>query len=127
MSETITYSAGVQITDGPSLLKSAILTLEAYDVINACIEKTTGPIAINIQPSAVPGDVVLLFITSDSYADLTFTAGGAPITLDKPQLYLGGQVALLITTTILTFTNASVTTDANIRIICGRLAETPGA
>lgn len=125
MAETITYTTGVQVADGPSILKTANISVEAYDVVNACIEKESSAL-INLQPSVVPEDIVVVFIVSDSYADLTYTASGAPITLDKPQMYLGGQVALLTATSVITFINASPTVDANIRIFCGRLAETAG-
>ena len=46
------------------------------------------------------------------------------IELDMPQLFLGGQIALLgATCNALLFTNASVTTDANVKIIVVRSAE----
>lgn len=128
MVERITYSQGVQVVDGPELLKSAILSVEAYDVINACIEKNTGPTTINVQPGGT-GDVVLLFITSDLYEDLSYTVDQevTEILLDKPQMFTGGQVALLgATCNALIFTNGSATVDANIRIIVARLAEPLG-
>lgn len=71
MAERITYSQGVQVAGGPSMLKRAILSLEAYDVVNACIEAGTGPTPINAQPVG-NGDVALLFITADQYADLAY-------------------------------------------------------
>ena len=50
MAESIRYTQTVQVTDGPSLSKTALLSSEAYDVISATIEKSTGPTTINIQP-----------------------------------------------------------------------------
>lgn len=125
MAESIRYTQTVQVTDGPSLSKTALLSSEAYDVISACIEKTTGPTTINIQPGGT-GDVVLLFITSDLYEDLTYTVDSevTEIDLDMPQLFLGGQIALLgETCNALKFTNDSATTDANVKIIVARSAE----
>ena len=125
MAESIRYTQTVQVTDGPSLSKTALLSSEAYDVISACIEKTTGPTTINIQPGGT-GDVVLLFITSDLYEDLTYTVDAeiTEIELDMPQLFLGGQIALLgATCNALKFTNASNDTDANVKIIVARSAE----
>lgn len=125
MAESIRYTQTVQVTDGPSLSKTALLSSEAYDVISACIEKATGPTTINIQPGG-EGDVVLLFITSDLYEDLTYTVDDeiAEIDLDMPQLFLGGQIALLgATCNALKFTNASDDTDANVKIIVARSAE----
>jgi hypothetical protein len=125
LAESIRYTQTVQITDGPSLSKTALLSSEAYDVISATIEKSTGPTTINIQPGGT-GDAVLLFITSDLYEDLTYTVDAeiTEIVLDKPQLFLGGQLDLLgATCNALKFTNASATTDANVRIIVARSAE----
>jgi len=125
MAESITYSISAQVANGPEMAKSAILGVGAYDVINATIEKGTGPITINIHPGGT-GDAMLVFITSDLYTDLTYTVDAelTEITLDKPQLFLGGQIALLgPTCNALKFTNASTTTDANIRVLVGRSAE----
>jgi hypothetical protein len=125
LAESIRYAQTVQITDGPSLSKTALLSSEAYDVISATIEKSTGPTTINIQPGGT-GDAVLLFITSDLYEDLTYTVDSevTKIDLDMPQLFLGGQIALLgATCNVLKFTNASIDTDANVRIIVARSAE----
>lgn len=69
---------------------------------------------------------MLLFITSDLYEDLTYTVDAeiTEIVLDKPQLFLGGQLDLLgATCNALKFTNASIDTDANVRIIVARSAE----
>lgn len=124
MAESITYSISARAADGPELAKSAILSVEAYDVINATIEKSPAENNINVQPGDA-GDVVLLFITSDTYTGITYKvdAGETAITLDKPQLFLGSQVALLGTTcNILKFTNAG-DASANVRILVGRSAE----
>lgn len=130
MTEKLTYIADLKIENGPQLMKTAVMNVEAYDIVTAKIEKNSGPTSLNVQPSG-SGKVVALFITSDNYTSMSYTVDLAAdqIQLDGPQLFLGaGQVALLGggTCNTLIVTNGG-SEDANLRILVGRAAEAGGA
>lgn len=78
MTESIAYNLEAQVTNGPSMLKSGILTSEAYEIVNALIEAGSDSSPVNVQPSGV-NDIALFFITSDVYSPLLHYATHAPI------------------------------------------------
>lgn len=67
------YNQGAQVANGPSVSDIGTLAVEACDVVEATIVKSSGPKKIDIQP-ADSADVDLISITSDNYADLFFSA-----------------------------------------------------
>lgn len=129
MVERLAYSLGMAIDDGPEFLKTGVLDPEAYDVINIKALKSSVPVIADVQPSGT-GLVEAIFIYSDNYEALSFTVDlvATPIVLNAPMVLIGaGAVALLgVTQKEFTFTNASATTDANIKILVARQAEQEG-
>jgi hypothetical protein len=126
VASTVTVSVDVQVQSGPKASYALVESVETYGLTEVVIPKNTTGKEVPVVPSG-PGQVRLLSITADRYKDLKYKAQdstpalGPEITLDGPQLFFGGTVALLgKTPNSLVFTNASTTDDANVRILVGR-------
>lgn len=124
----ISYSMSMVVTDGPVESASGQVTTEAFDKVDeVLVEHGSAPVEVNVQPSG-EGEVKAIMITSDNYADLTFTVdeGIVPVVLDKPLLLVGGLIGLLgATQKVFTFINAGTSLDANVTILVARNAIEP--
>ncbi len=128
MPERIVYTQSMVVDSGPSIVKNAAIEVEAYDVVDV-VAPHGGSAVVDIQPGGA-GQVQAIFISADSYEDLTLTVdAGTPATLDGPIMLIGaGSVALLgATQKVFTFANAHVSRDINIKVLVGRTAEQQGA
>ena len=132
MTDRITFNVGMSVADGPIVAAPAAtsyIDAEAWDKVEKTIAKDTGPINVIVQPSAL-SQLQALLIISDFYnegGDLSFTVddGVVSIPLTGPLMLIGaGAISTLmgITCNVLKFTNASVTTDANLTIFAVRSA-----
>lgn len=131
MSETISWSVEVSVTNGPTISESANLSVGAYDVVTVTVPGaaagSTATTRATVQPSAGT-DLDLLLIRAQPYDEkLKFTVAGAggaaDVPVDAPQLYLGhGVVALGGTAPLrLDFTSEMGDgNDATVTILAGR-------
>ncbi|HET9228765.1 MAG TPA: hypothetical protein VFR31_18950 [Thermoanaerobaculia bacterium] len=126
MATTITLNADVQVQSGPKASYALVDSVEAYGLTEVVIPKNGTDVEIPVVPAG-PGQLRVLSITSDRYQDLKYKAKdstgakGTEVTLDSPQLFYAGTIALLGKTPhSLLFTNSSTTIDANVRILVGR-------
>ncbi len=125
MPEKIIVSQTVQIGSTLQRAVSSVLEVDAYDVIEIIIPKSSTDQEVEVQPGSA---VSLLMITSDGYdPPLTYKvndAGHTARTLNQPQLFVGsGAVALLdpSTPSSLFFSNGPAR-DVRVSILVGRSA-----
>jgi hypothetical protein len=108
------------------MISQPSLAIGAYDVASAAIGAGASNINVSVQPSATPGDVVFVLVTSDTYGSgLTYIIDGGATShaLDAPHVMLGaGAVGFMnagAPPKTLTF-SSSLATEANIQVIAGR-------
>jgi hypothetical protein len=124
---TITWQFQAAIPGGPAFtINQPTIAIQAYDVADATIAAGATSIAVSVQPSSTPGDVVFVAVTSDLYgAGLTYTVDGSSDAraLDAPHVLLGaGAVGFMnggAPPETLTFTS-TLAEDANVRVVVGR-------
>ena len=130
MAIKINWALNAQITDGPRVVASDAIDVDAYDNIEVTVPKHQGNNDGTAPVDVQPGDqshVMFLLIKADTYQNspLSYTIDGTnkKVTLDAPQLLIGaGAVSLLAAApTKLIFTNKGAT-DASVRILVGRKA-----
>jgi hypothetical protein len=123
----LTWQFQAAVPGGPSLtINQPNLQLGAYDVVSVTVPASTSGFVVPVQPSATPGDVILLVVVSSKYdAGITYTVDsvGVTHTLDGPQMLLGsGAVSLLNSAAPpqkLTFAN-TLTSDITLQVLAGR-------
>jgi hypothetical protein len=103
-----------------------MIPVAAYDVVVLTIPASTNNVAVPIQPSSTPGDVVFLVVSSSQYdagVNYTVDAVAATHVLDAPHILVGsGAVSLLNSASPpqkLTFNN-TLTKDINVQVVVGR-------
>ncbi|HEY5960433.1 MAG TPA: hypothetical protein VIV60_27960 [Polyangiaceae bacterium] len=125
MTISITTGLEVSVAGGPSLRQAQALAVDAYDMVDVVIADGATDETVEIQPSAIAGQVQVLFVSATQYEPgLTYRVNAAANPshpLDRALLLTGaGAVALLgPAPTSLLFSNA---TGANItvQVIVGR-------
>jgi hypothetical protein len=126
---TLSWTTTVQMSGRPTtIVARAAAPIEANDYAGVTLAPGDADITVALQPSAAER-VRLLIITSDRYGDdLTFkVSDGAgetdPITLDEPQVFAGGAIALFeLDPNRVIFTNASGDEPANVDVYAYREA-----
>jgi hypothetical protein len=126
---SINWAFNVAVDGGPqiSLANAPKIVVDAYDLVTATLPAGSTGTALNLQPSATAGDVVLLALSSDAYdATVTFDpdGGGNPQQLSGPVLLVGaGPVGLLGATPpkSMTFDNP-LATPVTVKVLIGRTA-----
>lgn len=131
MAQTIQWSMTAQVPNGPRIVTSQVIEIEAYDSIKLNVGGNVSDMEVELQPGAA-GRVKVLIITSDQYSDnLSYKAnavGNPEIIIDQPQALMGeGAVGLLDPApTSLFFTNTAPADEtAAIEILVGRDATDP--
>jgi len=118
----VTFTMGAVITDGPTIaIEDTMTDPTGVGFIEAVVPAQDSR-AVEVHPGD-PGDVVVFFMTSNNYEDLTFTVGdGSPVAIVGPVMLVGaGQVGLLgAALATIEFENADTEADANIRMTIGR-------
>lgn len=127
ITDTVNYELGLNATGGPSLEAANHFEAEAYDKITITAVKNSVLATVNVQ-GGLNTKLKGLMIKSSAYDLLTFTVDADPtiFTLDGPLCLIGpGNLGMLgATINVLKFTNANVTVDKTIIIICARTAKT---
>ncbi len=125
MAEKITYSISAQVSNGPKISESKLISVEGYDKTQVSVVDTAADFEVNIQPAGA-GLARFLCITSSAYdSTITYKVNSAAspdeIPLDGPHLLVGaGAVSLLDSEpTKLFFSNGSGA-DVTIDILVGR-------
>ena len=97
---TMNWTLTLQITGSPTIATtSPAATIQAVDRIEAVIAPSDADKVLEVQPGAA-AEVRLLLVKSTRYgSDLSFkvsdgTTDSDAVTLDTPQLFSGGAVAL---------------------------------
>lgn len=129
----ISWNVNIQVSGGPAITASvAAQPVEATDRIEVTLSPGDADKVVDIQPSAANA-IHLLMIKSDRYgAAFSFKAsdGGADslaVTLDGPQVFTGGTVALFgRAPRQLKFTNTSPDQTATLEIFVARDATPEG-
>jgi hypothetical protein len=124
---TITWQFQATIPGGPAFtINQPPIAIQAYDVASATIAAGASGVAVSVQPSSTPGDVVFVVVNSDLYdAGLTYKVDGSSDehALDAPHVLLGaGAVGFMnagAPPEKLTFTS-TLAKDANVQVIVGR-------
>jgi hypothetical protein len=124
---TITWQFQATIPGGPALtINQPSIEIQSYDVATATIAGGATGVAVSLQPSITPDDVVLVVVNSDVFdAGLTYVVdGGTNVhALDAPHVLLGsGAVGFMSASTppqTLTFDN-TLTQAAHVQIVVGR-------
>ena len=127
---TVNYGFSIQVAGGPQLVQSRATTVQAYDKIEVLLDPGTIDLVVDVQPGAA-SQVVLLAISSslnDDKVTYKVADGGGdkgPFTLDSPQFFSGGAVAVFgASPKTLKFSNAhpagDPTKEAAIEIFVGR-------
>jgi hypothetical protein len=124
---SVTWSVTLQISGNPTVsVSQSPIQVQANDRIEALIAPGDTDKVLLIQPSGLAA-VHLLLIKSSSYGShLTFKAGDGTtdskaVTLDGPQLFSGGGVALFgVAPHQLKFTNSSTDKPATVEINVAR-------
>jgi len=121
----ITYLMAAVVEDGPTISLTDVLdTATAYSYVETTVaaDDTT---EVDVHPGDA-GDVVLFFMYSNVYDDLSYTVdGGGSIDFDAPVCLIGAGPAELLgaTCNTLIFTNGSLTHDSLVRILVAWVAE----
>lgn len=127
ITDTVNYELGLNATGGPALEAASHLEAEAYDKISILAVKNSALATVNVQ-GGLNTELKALMIKASAYDLLTFTVDADPtiFTLDGPLCLIGkGNIGMLgATCKVLKFTNANVTIDKTITIICARTAKT---
>lgn len=124
---SLSWSLTVQISGGPAVILTRPATeIEATDRIEVSIQPGDTDKLVDLQPGGSSA-VHLLLIKSSSYgAHLSVTVGdgttdAAPLTLDSPQIFSGGGVALFgVAPRQMKFTNTSSDKPASVEILVAR-------
>jgi len=120
----VTFTMGAVITDGPTIaIEDTMTDPTGVGFIEAVVPAQDSR-AVEVHPGD-PGDVVVFFMTSNNYEDLTYRiVDGDPITFDNDLLLVGGEVVHLLGADCseITFTNGD-TADAKVRILIARVAD----
>jgi hypothetical protein len=130
MSEQISYTMGVSVQGGPSMLGSAVFEAEADDFVDeVAVAKNSVVKTINLQPSLL-AELKALMITASNYTgDLSFTVDEEVTehVLKAPLILIGpDQIGLLgATLNSLKFTNSNATADATVSVLVARTATEP--
>lgn len=127
---TVKYSFSVSVAGGPYLVvDSNSISAQATDTVDVSIASGAPALTVEIQPSAV-GKVQVIVIESDLYSeDLKFkfsdgTTDSAELTIDSPQLYTNGSLALLgsINPNQIILTLGGTGLEANVSVFVARNA-----
>jgi hypothetical protein len=131
MADLVSYSMGLNITGGPTLVGSAVFEAEAEDYVDeVTILKNSVVKTINLQPSLLT-ELKALMITSSNYSgEVSFTVDevATEFVLKAPMILIGPDQIELLGATLneLKFTNANATTNATVSILVARTATEPG-
>jgi hypothetical protein len=125
----INWQFQATIPGGPVVILSLpTIPVSAYDVVAVTVPASATNVAVPIQPSSTPGDVVFLVVSSSQYdLGVNYTVDTLPAThaLDGPHMLVGsGAVSFLNNTAPpqkLTFNN-TLTKDINVQVVVGRKA-----
>ena len=121
----ITGQFQATVPGGPALSFKLQVPYQSYDVTSATIAANAANVALDVQPSTTPGDVVFVVVSSDQYGSgLTYKVdgGATAYALDAPHIMMGGAVAYMNAAAPpqkLTFTS-TLTKDANVQVVVGR-------
>ena len=126
----LTYGYTVQVTSGPQISQSRVTEVQAYDKIDLTLDPGAADVVVDVQPGST-SQVVLLALSSslnDDKVTYKVTDGAAdkgPFTLDAPQLFTGGAIAVFgASPKTLKFSNSHPSNDttkkASIEILVGR-------
>lgn len=128
MSVNINYSTSVQVNGELALSTSKVIPAQAYDEVNVTVPAES-EVDIDVQPGSTDQVQFLLIHSSVLDPDLTYDVDGgeSDLKLDSVQSFTGaGMVGLLGgDPKKLKFKNETDTA-ADIRILVGREASTPG-
>jgi hypothetical protein len=119
----INWTLGIQAVDGPKLVVTRGITLDAYERIDIDVPNGASK-AVEVGAGTTADLVRFLLITATSYSpSLTYStaAAGTQITLDEPQIWSGKGAMKLLTDKLgtLTFTNPD-TKPQSVQIFVGR-------
>jgi len=124
---TLTWSITLQVSGSSSIaLSRAPVAVEATDRIEVAIAPGDSDKVVDIQPGAVAAIHVLLITSSSFGAHLSFkvsdgTTDSPAVTLDSPQIFSGGSVALFgVAPRRLKFSNTSVDKPATVDVLVAR-------
>ena len=124
----LSWSMTVQIADNAAIpISRSPVDAEAVDRIDVVIAPGDKNKVVNLQPGTT-SSIYLLAISSSGYgAYLSFIASdgakdsATPVTLDSPQVFSGGSLALFgVDLRQLKFTNTSPDKPASVKIIVAR-------
>lgn len=119
MSEKITYTLKALVDDGPVLVSTGSLSVDAYDKLIATAP-AGGSVTVDVQPASGGQFLVLV---ADAYQDLSYEVDGSgtSIDLDGPLFLIGaGALELLgATQQQFVFSNAG-SDDIIVEILVGR-------
>ena len=125
----INWQFQATIPGGPVVILSMpAIAVDAYDVVAVTVPASATNVAVSLQPSSTPGNVVFLVVSSSQYdagVDYKVDALPASHVLDGPHMLVGsGAVSFLNSTAPpqkLTFNN-TLTKDINVQVVVGRKA-----
>lgn len=118
MSEKINWTFRAQVIDGPLMIASGKLVMDAYDKLEVTVS-AGGEKTVDVQPAA---GAHLLLITASAYDSITYRVDGRDAnTLDNVHILIGnGAVRLLGSTQKqFVFQNSSIN-DVVVEILVGR-------
>ncbi len=124
---TMSWSVNIQVRGAPAITAAtAAQTVEAIDKVEVAIDPGDADKVVDLQPGG-PAAIQLIMIRSNRYgAAYSFkasdgTADAAAVTLDAPQVFTGGSVALFgVAPRQLKFSNTSPDQTANVEIFVAR-------
>lgn len=124
---TLTWSMTVLVSGSSSIsISRAPIAVEATDRIEVLIAPGDTAKVVEIQPGVATA-VHALLVTSTGYGShLTFvvsdgTTDSSAVTLDSPQVFSGGSIAVFgVAPRRLKFTNSSTDKPATVEILVGR-------
>ena len=124
---TLSWSLTIQVSGGAAVILSRpTMEVEATDRIEVSIQPGDADKVIDLQPGGSSA-MHLLVIKSSSYGEhLSFKVGDGttdspPLTLDSPQVFSSGSVALFgVAPRQMKFTNTSSDKPASVEILVAR-------
>lgn len=124
MPETLNWSFGVDITDGPRLSGSDTLTVGAYDKLNVTVPAGSTDTDVQLQPAETSGKVSVVVVrasAADPQVTLSADEGSTAFALDGPVVLIGaGAVRMLADPpTTLRLTNGTAE-DVVVDVLVGR-------
>lgn len=122
MAEKLIWDITVRADGGPRLTGSGVLEVDAYDKLTVVVP-AAGDLDVELGPGTAGLLTCLVILPDDPTTDLSYDVGSGTstetITLDQPQLLIGGAVDLTGNPSSLKLSNAGAA-DATVQLLIGR-------